>query len=227
LLQEQLILELAPAPTPTLANFVPGRNAEALAAASDLLSGGGHCLYLWGGPGSGRSHLLRALAAEAARAGRRAYYAAAPRLAANDLAAADWLAVDDVEQLDELDQIELFDAFNRIRARADGALFACGDRPPSQLPLREDLRTRLASGVTRQLHALSDEEKAAALAEQARERGLKLGEDMLAYLLSHVRRDMGTLVAVLDALDRSSLALKRPVTLPLLRDALAALKLRT
>jgi DnaA family protein len=87
------------------------------------------------------------------------------------------------------------------------------------------LRTRLASGVTRQLHALSDEEKAAALVAAARARGLRIGEDIIAYLLSHVRRDMGTLTAVLDALDRSSLALKRPITLPLVRDAIRNLKL--
>jgi DnaA family protein len=133
--------------------------------------------------------------------------------------------VDDVAQLDDLDQIEVFDAFNRIRATPGGAFIACGDRPPAQLPLREDLRTRLASGVTRQLHPLSDEEKAAALAATARARGLRIGDDIIGYILSHVRRDMGTLTAVLDALDRSSLALQRPVTLPLVRDAIRNLTL--
>lgn len=224
-MHEQLVLELAPPPAPTLDNFVPGRNADALLAVRALLAGSEPCLYLWGPPGSGRSHLLRAAAAAARSAGQRAQFVAAPRLAVNALLEADWLAVDDVALLDELDQIELFDAFNRIHAAPAGALIACGDRPAAQLSLREDLRTRLASGVTRQLHALSDEEKAAALAAAAQARGLRVGEDIIAYLLSHVRRDMGTLTAVLDALDRSSLALKRPITLPLAREAIRQLKL--
>jgi DnaA family protein len=224
-MQEQLILELAPPPAPTLDNFVPGRNGEALRAVGDLLEGREPCLYLWGAPGSGRSHLLQAAAAVATAAGRRARMFVAPRLAAHELHDIDWLAADDVALLDDLDQIELFDAFNRIRAIPGGAFIACGDRPAAQLPLREDLRTRLASGVTRQLHVLSDEEKAAALAAAAHERGLRIGTDIIAYLLTHVRRDMGTLTAVLAALDRSSLALKRPVTLPLVRDAIKNLKL--
>lgn len=224
-MQQQLILELAPPPAPTLDNFVPGRNDDALRAVRELLCGREPCLYLWGAAGSGRSHLLRAAAAQAAAAGRRAILVSAPRLAANELLEADWVAVDDAARLDELGQIELFDAFNRIRALPGGAFIACGDRPAAQLHLREDLRTRLASGVTRQLHPLSDEEKAAALGAAARERGLRVGEDIVAYLLSHVRRDMGTLTAVLDALDRSSLALQRPITLPLAREAIRELRL--
>jgi DnaA family protein len=224
-MQEQLILELAPPPEPTLDNFVPGRNADALRAVREVIAGGEPCLYLWGAAGSGRSHLLQAFTAAAAAAGHRARLVVAPRLSANELLDTEWLAADDVALLDDLDQIELFDAFNRVRALPGGAFIACGDRPAAQLPLREDLRTRLASGVTRQLHALSDEEKAAALVAAARARGLRIGEDIIAYLLSHVRRDMGTLTAVLDALDRSSLALKRPITLPLVRDAIRNLKL--
>ena len=79
--------------------------------------------------------------------------------------------------------------------------------------------------MTRQVHALSDEEKAAALAAAAKERGLKVSDEIVAYVLTHVRRDMGTLTAVLDALDRSSLALQRQITLPLARDTIKQLKL--
>lgn len=224
-MQQQLVLELAPPPAQTLDNFVPGRNADALLAVRELLSGTEPCLYLWGAAGSGRSHLLRAAFAAASAGGKRALLVVAPRLIANTLPNADWLAVDDASLLDEPGQIELFDAFNRIRSTPGGAFIACGDRPAAQLPLREDLRTRLASGVTRQLHPLSDVEKAAALGAAASERGLRVSGDIVAYLLSHVRRDMGTLTAVLDALDRSSLALQRPITLPLARDAIRELKL--
>ena len=113
--------------------------------------------------------------------------------------------------------------YNRVRAGA-GALVASGDAAPAQLALREDLRSRLAWGLAFELHPLSDAEKAAALRAHARARALDLGEDVVAYLLRHARRDMASLIAILDALDRYSLEQKRPVTLPLVRDALESMK---
>ena len=101
-----------------------------------------------------------------------------------------------------------------------GALVAGGDAAPAQLALREDLRSRLAWGLAFQLHSLSDEEKAAALREHARARSLALSEEVIAYLQKHARRDMASLIGILDALDRYSLEHKRAITLPLVRDAL-------
>jgi DnaA family protein len=46
---------------------------------------------------------------------------------------------------------------------------------------------------------------------------------MVAYLLSHFERDMGTQIALVDALDRYSLERKRPITLPLLKETLRSL----
>ena len=64
---------------------------------------------------------------------------------------------------------------------------------------------------------MADADKPAALARYAEERGFRLSDDVIAYLLAHGRRDMTTLVATLAALDRYSLAAKRPITVPLLR----------
>jgi DnaA family protein len=69
---------------------------------------------------------------------------------------------------------------------------------------------------------LPDEGKAAVLKHAARERGIALADDVPAYLLTHFRRDMPSLMALLDALDRFSLEQKRAVTLPLLRTMLAS-----
>jgi len=108
------------------------------------------------------------------------------------------------------------------RESADAACVAAGAAPPSQLPLREDLRTRLAWGLVYQLHPLADAEKAAALRAQAAARGLVLGSDVIDYLLTHLPRDMRTLAAALEALDAFALAQKRSLTLPLVRQWLAA-----
>ena len=217
----QLLLQLAPPPAPTLDNFVPGRNGAALQALRDIARGADaeRFIYLWGEPGSGRTHLLRGLA-QAADARKALYFSgAADASAAEDQV----IAMDDVQNLAAGDQIKLFDLYNRVRATG-GALVASGDAAPAQLALRADLRSRLAWGLAFQLHPLSDAEKAAALRAHARGRALDLGEDVIAYLLQHARRDMANLIGILDALDRYSLEKKRPVTLPLVRDALESMK---
>ena len=220
-MMQQLLLQLASPPAPTLDNYVPGRNGAALQALRDIARGAGgeRFVYLWGEPGSGRTHLLRGLA-QAASGGKGLYLCGTP---GGSMAADNVIAVDDVQDLSAGDQIALFDLYNRVRA-GGGALVASGDAAPAQLALREDLRSRLAWGLAFQLHPLSDAEKAAALREHARGRALDLPEDIIAYLLKHARRDMASLIGILDALDRYSLEQKRPVTLPLVRDALDSMK---
>jgi DnaA family protein len=198
----QLPLEISPPAAPSLDNFVAGANAEALSAVRALAAGQVResIVYLWGERGSGRTHLLRA----AARAN--------PAL----------VVADDVEALDAAAQQTLFNAINAARD-GQAAVLAAGGAPPAGLGLREDLRSRLGWGLVYQLHAPSDAEKAGHLRAEAARRGLRLPEEVLAYLLSHLPRDLASLNAVLDALDRHSLATQRPLTLPLLREALAGL----
>ncbi len=223
----QLILELAPVPAPTFESFVPGRNRAAVEALSALAAGrtSEPVVYLWGEAGSGKSHLLAA-AYTASRFARRAAllveYLADLDGSVDETGLA---AIDDVDTLPGAAQVKVFDLFNRARG-AGGAFVAAGTCAPARLPLREDLRTRLLSGLVFQLHALSDDEKAAALTAHAVERGIKLPEEVVGYLLRRLPRDLGTQFAVLEAVDRYALSLKRPVTLALVREALAALELQ-
>jgi len=213
----QLALDIAPPPAPTLDNFVPGRNGELVAALRALAHGASRerFIYLWGDSGSGRSHLLRAVLEAARRNGRpAAWFDPASGTPEDALVAAD-----DVQSLAAEAQIGLFNLYNRIRD-GSGALVASGDAAPAQLKLRADLVTRLGAGLVYQLHGLSDEEKAAALQRHAGARGLRFAPEVIAYLLRHSRRDMPSLLALLDALDRYSLETKRAITLPLLRELL-------
>src|SRR6185369_124810 len=176
-MMKQLALGISPPPQPTLDNFVPGANAELLARLREFRAGtfGEAVLYLWGEAGSGKTHLLQACAGPT--------------------------VVDDVQTLDERAQIGLFNAINEVR-QSGGAVLAAGNAPPAQLPLREDLKSRLAWGLVYQVKPLTDE--------------------VIAYLLTHMRRDLRSLTTVLDRLYRFSLETKRPITLPLVREALAA-----
>ncbi|MBK6601796.1 MAG: DnaA regulatory inactivator Hda [Betaproteobacteria bacterium] len=219
---EQLILELAgPAPA-TFDNFVAGRNAELVAALRAVAAGGAGDtgFLLWGAPGAGKSHLLRAVvAAVRARGAQAALFDTPGALAAADpdlLGRHALVAVDNVETAGADAQARLFTLFNVLRA-AGGRLVVASAVSPAALPLRADLRSRLGWGAVQEVLPLDDAGKPAALIAWARQRGFGLSDEVIAYLLAHGRRDMTTLLATLEALDRKSLAAKRPITLPLLR----------
>ncbi|MGH8689200.1 MAG: HdaA/DnaA family protein [Burkholderiales bacterium] len=193
----QLALPLQAPPAPTLDNFVPGSNSELLARLRALAAGAASesVIYLWGARGCGRTHLLRA----SERSGVS--------------------LADDVQRLDADGQQALFNAINRVR-EVGGTVLATGDAPPAQLALREDLRSRLGWGLVYEVKPPTDEERALYVHGEAARRGLRLGDDVVAYLLTHVRRDLSSLGALLEHLDRVSLEARRPVTLPLVREAI-------
>ena len=198
----QMLLGLAQAPPPSFENFVAGRNQAALAALRTLgtATASDRCIYLWGERGSGRSHLLGAW--QASRGG-----------------CADSHAVDDVQTLDEAAQIALFNLYNRARA-GEAWLLVAGNQPPAQLALRDDLRSRLAWGLGFEILPLTDDEKRAALARHAQQLGMGMSPEILDYLLTRARRDMPSLIATVEALDRYSLETKRAITTPLVRELL-------
>lgn len=200
---KQLLLDIQPPAAPSLDNFVVGRNAEALfqLQRTVLEQDDARFIYLWGADGCGKSHLISAC---------------------NALASSQHLnmiCVDDVHLLGDDEQIALFDLYNQLR-ESGGRMLVSGIAAPGQMGLRDDLATRLAWGLSYQLHPLSDEEKAQALRNHAEAKGMRLPDEVLDYCLRHLRRDMPSLIATIDALDEWSLTDKRAVTLPLLKQLL-------
>jgi len=210
----QLLLDISPVWVPTLDNFVAGRNVELLSALRHALAGttSERCFYLWGETGSGKSHLLQAVMRQARGMGQFAQYASAtvPE-------PAQAVAVDDVEALDEAGQVAMFALYNRQR-ESGGMLLVSGTAAPAHLTLRDDLRTRLGWGLVYQVHPLNDAEKSLALEQHALARGFELPPEVTQYLLRHGRRDLPSLLAVLDALDAECLRLKRGASVPLLKE---------
>lgn len=221
----QLLLELAAPPQPTLDNFVAGADGANTAALAALRAFGStasadRCLYLWGARGSGRSHLLEAWRRMRKEGALLESSLIENVLPENETDGGVWLTQDDVECLDNEAQIHLFNHINAAR-NGRGYVLAAGSTAPAQLPLRDDLKSRLAWGLTFEIIALPDDDKRAALLRHADARSMTLNSDVLAYLMTHVRRDMPTLAGIVDALDRFSRETKRPVTLPLVRELLA------
>jgi len=223
---KQLVLDLGADPAHSLSSFEVGQNAEAVALLGQFAdrSAREHFAYLWGNEGVGKSHLLKALASAGSEADQlRARYISPFSIESEFVYSpeVDLYLLDDCEKLSPLAQIDAFALFNEIRANS--AYMVCsGAVAPAVLPVREDLRTRMGWGLIYQVHGLTDDEKAAALAAAASARGLTLSPGVIPYLLSHFQRDMRSLSTVLDSLDQYSLQTQRPITLPLLREWLQA-----
>jgi DnaA-homolog protein len=216
---KQIPLAIGPDPLATFDTYLSNANAEAVTHLRALGLPGAP-VYLWGPAGSGKSHLLRALVHERQASGERAGCFDAAEPAPWDLQAG-WtlVVVDGCEQLDAERQQAAFAMF--VQAGDAGLQWvAAGRVPPVDLPLREDLRTRLAWGHVFALRPPSEHEARAALRREADRRGIFLADDVIDYLLHRAARDLGTLMRTLDRIDRFALARQRQVTVPLLRQML-------
>lgn len=215
---QQLLLNLDTGNLPSFDTYLTGRNGEVVHLLREIANRTSreHFVYLWGDTATGKTHLLKALSqfsparyipADASETD----YCYSPEC--------DLYLVDDCELLDAEKQIATFNLFNQVREN-NGYMITSGPCTPLALDLRDDLKSRLCWGLVYQILSLSDEEKMAALNEQAKQRGFTISPGVLPYLITHYQRDMHSLSMILDALDRYSLQTKRTITLPLLHDLL-------
>jgi DnaA family protein len=212
----QIPLAIAPEAEPRFDNFLPGANGAALEHLRQMALPSAP-VYLWGPPSCGKTHLLRALAARCQAAGQQVAWfdAAAPVPWA---LSPGWalVVVDRCEALDDAAQHAAFALFED--ATAHGVQWAAAGRlPPVDLPVREDLRTRLAWGHVFALQPLPDAETRAALRREADRRGIFLSDEVMDYVLTRFDRDLAHLMTLLDRLDEFGLARGRRITVPLVR----------
>lgn len=189
---------------------------------------GGDWLFLQGPEGVGKTHLALAACAAAEAAGRRAAYlplqAASGRLrdALDALEGNDLIALDGLDVIagERDDEVALFDFHNRARSAGLAVLYTAQVAPDALELTLPDLRSRLSQCARITLSPLDDSGRRAVLRDRAQRRGLVLEDAALDWLLRRVGRDVAGLTGLLDRLDRASLAAKRRITVPFLRDTL-------
>ena len=217
---KQIPLALAPPEATGFDSLVSGPNAQAVQHLRTLVMPSAP-VYLWGGSGTGKTRLLRALASQRQAEGERVGWFDATDPTPWTLGEG-WslVVVDRCEALDPMHQQAAFALF--VEAGTQGVQWAAAGRvPPVDLPLRDDLRSRLAWGHVFALQALGEGETRAALRREADRRGILLSDEVMDYLLTRFQRDLKHLMNLLDRLDEFALSERRAVTVPLLKKMLA------
>ncbi len=218
----QIPLGLGPSEAQSFDTFLTGANQALLEQLRGLLTQDRPApAYLWGEEGAGKTHLLRALAYEVQCAGGRVGWFDASMSAPWEFDES-WrmIVLDDCGSYDAEQQHAAFGLF--VQASTHGLpVAAAGTLPPVDLPVRDDLRTRLGWGHVLHVLPLTESERRAVLRRDADQRGIILSDEVMSYLLTRFSRDLGSLIGLLDRLDRYALATHRAVTVPLLKQMLA------
>lgn len=213
----------------SFANFYPGDNQEALHGLMALVrQPAAGFVYLWGGEGAGKSHLLQAVCHELGSEGAPVAYLPMGQLdemppeVLMGMEGVSLVCLDDVDLIAGEDRWEeaLFHLYNRIQA-AGGRLVVTASCAPAELSIAlPDLKSRLSHGLIYHLHALNDQQKLYALQQRATFRGFDLSEEVVSYLLKRCPRSMIELFDLFERLDQASLAAKRKLTIPFVRQFL-------
>ena len=217
---KQIPLALTPPPQAGLDSLVVGANAEVVQHLRALVLPAAP-LYLWGPAGSGKTHLLRALAARRQAEGERVgWFEAGDALPWSLDEGWSLVVVDRCDELDAAGQQAAFALF--VEAGSHNVQWAAAGRlPPVDLGLRDDLRSRLGWGHVFAVQPLAEDETRAALRREADRRGIFLSDEVMGYLLTRFERDLKHLMNMLDRLDGFAMAEQRAVTVPLLKKMLA------
>jgi DnaA-homolog protein len=213
-----------------LASFLSGENqslVDLIKAVSNKEQT--HRLYLWSESGTGKTHLLQAACKQAAESDLHVAYIPLKQLnelspeMLHDLGDLDLVCVDDLECV--AGNIEwqqgLTWLYNELRDK-NHAMIICGNLSPQNIPLEvEDLKSRLSWDQVFQIKSPNDDLKIAILKQKADARSFQLGDDVIEYLIRRVDRDLGSLIEVLDKIDHASLAAKRKITIPFVKELIS------
>ena len=221
---QQLTLGISLRDDATFDNYFSGENEQVV---HNLQQQEEPYTFLFGENGTGKSHLLQAACHQVGKKGLPVVYLP---LAEEGLVPAmldglenmSLITLDDIQTVigDETWEHALFNLYNRAREKGVNIIVS------SSIPLTTlvielaDLKSRLSWGPTFKLTALSDKEKQYALQQRAKNRGLDLTDDVVTYLLKRSTRDMGSLFALFEKLDKASMVEKRKLTIPFIKDYL-------
>lgn len=232
-MSEQLILNVNLNDNATFENFFLQKDSDNAVVVkvlqNQLLSRKNPFVYLWGGKGSGVSHLLQASCHNTLAQSLSAQYLSlsefsdySPEELFRNLDAVSLICLDNVQFVSGNIHWEqqLFNLYNRIKDSGRSLLIGanCSARElPLSLP---DLQSRFSSGSLFQLASLDDTSKSKILQFRALGRGIKITDDIAQFIIARAPREMNSLMNCLSILEKLSLQEKRKLSKPFIKAAL-------
>ncbi|HIP95466.1 MAG TPA: DnaA regulatory inactivator Hda [Leucothrix sp.] len=183
---------------------------------------------LWGEAHAGKTHLLQACCAKVTDSHDVISYIPLKEMASfgieilNGLSFSKLIALDDIDFVlgDKEWEISIFNLINQCRESGQHLLMSSTKNPRKMDCMLPDLASRLIWGGSYRIRALNDEDKPKALQARADQRGFKLTDRVVEYLYRRYPRDIESLMALLDKLDKESLRKKAVITIPFVREVL-------
>lgn len=227
----------------TFDRFVIGpSNQFACAAAAAVAERPGETynpLFIYGGSGLGKTHLLHAVAHRAVekKPGLRVVYLTTEQfvnefiycLQTKDLDLfrqtfrdVDILLVDDIQFIGgkEATQQEFFHTFNTLQSSGRQVVFTSDCRPADIKGLEERLRTRFMQGLLTDIQPPDLETRCAILKEKGRAQGWDLPEDVVLFIARQVQNNVRELEGCLNRTIAFSQLRNSPLTTDVVRQAL-------
>ena len=200
-------------------NFIVGRATElAYAACQAIVSNPGKSynpLFIYGGVGLGKTHLLQAIGNELVKRGKKALYTTSEQFTNNYIDSikggrakefknqyrnVDILLVDDVQFMGGKDgtQEEFFHTFNELQ-QGDKQIVLSSDRPPKAIPaIEKRLISRFESGMVADVGRPDIETKLAILEKKAKEKNYIIEEEILNYIANSIQNNIRELEGALN-----------------------------
>jgi chromosomal replication initiator protein len=200
-------------------NFVVGKNNElAYAACQAVVRNLGKAynpLFIYGGVGLGKTHLLQAIGNEASKFTDKILYTTSEKFTNNYIQAVqtgkgkdfknlyrnvDLLLVDDVQFMGGKDgtQEEFFHTFNELQ-QGNKQIILTSDRPPKSIPaIEKRLISRFESGMVADVGRPDIETKLAILERKANEKEFPLDKEVLLFIANHIQNNIRELEGALN-----------------------------
>ncbi len=228
-MSEQLPLQFEFQSNQNFNTFYPGSNEEVINHLRHIFTSNEQQIFLWGADGTGKTHLLQAVSQESNQQNKSSFYFSfesqqlpEPEML-NGLESFDIVCFDNIDCIAENTEWEhaFFNYFN-IHRDANKKLILSAHCPPKFLPIQlPDLKTRMSWGLTLKLTALSDDQQLNALIYKANDLGFEIPVNVGRFLMTHYASDMPSIWILLDKINHATLAAKRKLTIPFLKQIMS------
>ena len=206
--------------TKTLDNYISENNDHLIETLKQFANNNhGQLIYLFGDKSTGKSHLCKAVFNIIKDTKTYIDQHNFEILDDIDIQNINYLIIDDFEIILEKGNTEdkLFYYINEF-ILSKKSLLISSVKPTEQIDFsKNDLRSRLTSNLIFNIREISDDRKIEVLKKITKDIGWTIEENVCQYIMNHYQRDLFFLCNVLKSLDKSSLALKKKVTVPFVK----------